>query len=81
MHVYDPLEAELPPPGRYRIHDGIRARAIETGNVAARERYAQQFEERRERLMRLQKLPGVAVVECRTDEDPQTLLGSRFWKK
>lgn len=81
MHVYDSLEAELPPPGRYRIHDGSRARPIETGNTRAREQYAQQFTERRERLMRLQKLPGVAVVECRTDEDPQTALGSRFWKR
>ena len=81
MHVYDPLESELPPPGRYRIHDGSRALPIETGNAAARARYAGQFEQRRERLMQLQKLAGVAVVECRTDEDPQTALGSRFRKK
>lgn len=81
MHVYDQLEAELPPPGRYRIHDGVRARPIETGNAQARERYADRFAARRERLMQLQKLPGVAVVECRTDEDPQTVLGSRFRKK
>ncbi len=81
MHVYDQLEAELPPPGRYRIHDGVRARPIETGNAEARERYAGRFAARRERLMQLQKLPGVAVVECRTDEDPQTVLGSRFRKK
>lgn len=81
MHVYDPLEAELPPPGRYRIHDGSRALPIETGNAQARERYARQFDERRERLSRLQKLPGVAVVECRTDEDPQIALGRRFRKK
>jgi uncharacterized protein (DUF58 family) len=81
MHIYDPVEAELPPPGRYRIHDGSQALPIETGNAAARERYARQFEVRRERLARLQKLPGVAVVECRTDEDPQAALGSRFRKK
>ena len=81
MHVYDPVEVELPPPGRYQIHDGARAMAIDTGSAAARESYARRFEERRERLMRLQKLPGVAVVECRTDEDPQTALGSRFRKK
>ncbi|MGD8323684.1 MAG: DUF58 domain-containing protein, partial [Gammaproteobacteria bacterium] len=81
MHIYDPVEAELPPPGRYRIHDGTRALPIETGNAAARERYARQFELRRERLARLQKLPGVAVVECRTDEDPQAALGNRFRKK
>ena len=81
MHVYDQLEAELPPPGRYRIHDGTQARPIETSRAAVREHYAGQFERRRERLMRLQKLPGVAVVECRTDEDPQTALGTRFRKK
>jgi uncharacterized protein (DUF58 family) len=81
MHVFDAVEARLPPPGRYRIFDGARARPIDTGSAAARDRYARQFDERRERLMRLQKLPGVAVVECRTDEDPQTQLGRRFRKK
>jgi len=81
MHVYDQLEAELPPPGRYRIYDGARALPIETSGSAVRERYAEKFGQRRERLLRLQKLPGVAVVECRTDDDPQTVLGSRFRKK
>ncbi len=81
MHVYDRLEAELPPPGRYRIHDGARAVPIETGSAGARAQYAAKFAARRERLMQLQKLPGIAVVECRTDEDPQTVLGSRFRKK
>jgi len=80
MHVYDPIEAELPPPGRYRIQSGGQTIAIETGNKAARDRYHEQFASRQAQLTRLQQLPGVAVVDCRTDEDPRLVLGKRFRK-
>jgi uncharacterized protein (DUF58 family) len=78
IHIYDPIEAELPPPGRYRIQLGRRSLAIETGDKQARDRYRRQFEERRARLQQLEKLPSVAVVECRTHEDPRLVLASRF---
>jgi uncharacterized protein (DUF58 family) len=81
IHIYDPIEAELPPPGRYRIQLSRRTLAIETGDKAARDRYRRQFEERRARLQQLEKLPSVAVVECRTHEDPRLVLASRFRKQ
>jgi uncharacterized protein (DUF58 family) len=81
IHVYDSIEAELPPPGRYRIQVGQRSLAIETGDKAARDRYRRQFEERRARLQQLQQLPSVAVVECRTHEDPRLVLANRFRKQ
>ena len=81
IHVYDPIEAELPPPGRYRIQTGHRSFGIETGDKVARDRYRRQFEERRERLQQIQRLPGVALVECRTHEDPRMVLAGRFRKQ
>ena len=81
IHTYDPIEAELPPPGRYRIQVGQRQLAIETGDKAARDRYRHQFEQRRARLEQLKKVPSIAVVECRTHEDPRWVLAQRFRKQ
>jgi len=78
IHVYDPLESELPPPGRYRIHVGARAFTIEAGDEAARERHRKRFTERRERLMGLDRLPGVTVMECATNENPYDVLMRHF---
>jgi uncharacterized protein (DUF58 family) len=78
LHFFDPLEAELPPPGRYRIQLGGRSLAIDTGNARLRARHRAQFEARRERLRALVRLPGVHVLECATDEDPQALLAGYF---
>jgi uncharacterized protein (DUF58 family) len=80
MHVYDPIEAELPPPGRYRILGRGRSLAIETADKAARARYRERFEARCARLARLQQMPGVGLVECRTFDDPRNVLGRHFRK-
>jgi len=78
MHIYDPIEAELPPPGRYRILGRGRSLAIETADKVARARYRERFEARLARLARLQQLPGVGLVECRSCDDPRTVLGRHF---
>src|SRR5690606_17284085 len=38
LHVFDPIEAELPPPGRYRIIVGGRSVTIDTSDPALRAR-------------------------------------------
>ena len=78
MHIYDPIEAELPPPGRYRIQASGRTIAVDTGNDHSRQRYQAVFAARYAQLMQLQKLPGITVIDCRTDEDPRNVLGRRF---
>jgi uncharacterized protein (DUF58 family) len=78
VHVYDPVEAELPPPGRYRIQMGSRSFAIETADEDARRRYRAQFEERRNRIHALKAYPGVSVLDCATTEDPRMVLGRHF---
>lgn len=77
-HVYDPIEAELPPPGRYRISTGKRSFSIETSDAGLRERHRSRFALRRERLRALTRIPGVALIESATSDDPYEMLSKRF---
>jgi uncharacterized protein (DUF58 family) len=77
-NFFDPVEAELPPPGRYRIHSAGRSFAIETANVAMRRRYQDRFEERRAGLRALARVPGVRVIDCATDAEPRSVLAQQF---
>jgi uncharacterized protein (DUF58 family) len=78
VHFFDAVEAELPPPGRYRIQSGERSFAIETGNEALRRRYRERFEERRAELRALARLPGIRLIECATADEPRTVLAQYF---
>lgn len=78
LHVYDPIEAELPPPGRYRIQIGDRSIAIDTGDMKTRADYRQKFEQRSARVHALRRLPGVTVLDCRTTDDPRIVLSRKF---
>jgi uncharacterized protein (DUF58 family) len=67
--VYDALEAEAPPPGRYRVSDGAQqVSALETGGRATRERWGQQFHARREALRALCVEQHIPLLPLRTDQ-------------
>ena len=78
MHFFDPLEAELPPPGRYRIIVGGRSVSIDTSDAALRARYKARFDARRARLDALARLPGIQLIDCGTGDDPRAVLAHRF---
>jgi uncharacterized protein (DUF58 family) len=78
VHVYDAVEAELPPPGRYRIVSAGRSFSIETGSAAMRRRYEDRFAQRRAGLANLSRLPGIRMVDCRAEADPRTVLAQQF---
>jgi uncharacterized protein (DUF58 family) len=78
IHVFDPVEAELPPPGRYRIEMAGRSFAIETSDARLRARYRAQFESRLARIEALARLPGVTLMRCATHENPHQVLSRRF---
>jgi uncharacterized protein (DUF58 family) len=44
--VFDPLEAELPPPGQYTVTDGQQFHTFNTQDNTLRQRYRQQFQHR-----------------------------------
>jgi uncharacterized protein (DUF58 family) len=78
VQFFDPVEAELPPPGRYRIQSAGRSFSIDTGNEATRRRYEQRFAERRAQLSSLARTPGIHLIECATDADLRRVLAQRF---
>ena len=78
VHFFDPVERNLPPPGRYRVHGGSRSVAIDTGAAAERSAYRERFLGRRARLENLSRSPGVQLLECGTSMDPQKVLSARF---
>jgi uncharacterized protein (DUF58 family) len=78
VHCYDAVEAELPPPGRYRIQGPGRSFSIETANEATRRRYRERFAARRAALEGLCRRPGIRMVDCATDADPRSVLNQKF---
>jgi hypothetical protein len=78
MHISDPVEAELPAPGRYRILMGGRSFTIDTSDERIRDRYRRRFESTREKLRSLGRLAGITVIECSTLDDPHAVLARRF---
>jgi uncharacterized protein (DUF58 family) len=81
VHVFDPVEAELPPPGEYRIQVGQRVLTMNTSDPTARNRYEQAFLERRNRLERLARLPGVRLIPCSSRDNPVLVLQRHFARR
>ena len=81
VFVSDPLERELPPPGRYRLVSEDDELAIDTFAGAARRDYRQAFERRAQELEDFCQRYGIHLMPMSTDDDPvsalQTALGRR----
>lgn len=79
--VNDPLERQLPPPGRYRLVSHDEEMAIDTWSRAARADYQAAFQARKEQLDNFFHRYGIHVLPLSTDEDPvqrlQQALGRR----
>jgi len=70
--IFDPLEAEPPPPGRYRL--GLPGQLVELDSRTAASRWRQRFVEQREQLQRLARRLGCPLLELPTDANPVTVL-------
>ena len=81
IFVSDPLEHDLPPPGRYRLVSHDEELAIDTYARAARNDYHHAFEERKKNLQQFCQRYGIHLLAVSTQEDPveslQTALGKR----
>jgi uncharacterized protein (DUF58 family) len=77
----DPIERELPPPGRYRLVRDDDELAIDTHAQAARRDYRNAFESRAHELDQFCQRYGIHIMPLSTDDDPvsalQTALGRR----
>lgn len=81
VFMNDPLERQLPPPGRYRIVSPTDDLAIDTHTAAARRDYEHEFADRSQQLDAFCQRYGVHLMPMSTDDDPvstlQTALGRR----
>ena len=81
VFLNDPIERELPPPGRYRLVADDDELAIDTYAAPARRDYEHAFEERLHALERFCQTYHVHLMPMSTDDDPvstlQTALGRR----
>ncbi len=78
VHCFDPLEAELPPAGSYRLSDGVRDLTIATGDQRARQEYQHNFAQRRQQLEDFCRRQRCRLISLPTDADPlECLSGSR----
>jgi uncharacterized protein (DUF58 family) len=74
VFVSDPLERELPPPGRYRLVSGEAELSIDTYANAAQQEYAAAFAERRTVLENFCHRYGIHLLPLSTDDDPVAAL-------
>lgn len=72
LQLFDPLEAEPPPPGRYRL--GVPGRIAELDSQAAAGRWRRNFTTHQNRLARLARRLGAPLVPLATEEDPVSVL-------
>jgi uncharacterized protein (DUF58 family) len=81
IFVSDPLEHDLPPPGRYRLVSHDAELAIDTYARTARRDYEHAFEERKHNLEKFCQRYGIHLLALSTEEDPveslQAALGKR----
>jgi len=74
IDIHDPLEAELPPPGRYRLSDGRRFLGLETADMTLRTRYREHFEAHQAALQQLCRRNGIARLPLSSATDPLFVL-------
>lgn len=70
VRLYDPLDRDLPPAGRYAVRDGQGETVFHTGEGAARRRWQGDFLRGSRSLAEIARTHGGAYVQFRTDEDP-----------
>lgn len=67
VFIHDPIEAMLPPPGRYRVTDGAEELVIDAANQGLSTAYAERFRARENALLRLARRHRMVVLPCPTD--------------
>ncbi|MGB5490200.1 MAG: DUF58 domain-containing protein [Woeseiaceae bacterium] len=74
VFLNDPLEQELPPPGRYRLVSPDDELAIDTYSAGARRDYHSAFEQRQTELETFCQRYGIHLMPMSTDDDPVSTL-------
>jgi uncharacterized protein (DUF58 family) len=78
IRIFDPLEAELPPPDQYAFSDGRHIHSVWTSDPAARERYRNEFQARSEYLATLCRQHRIGWLSMSTQQDAAVELQRHF---
>jgi len=68
MMVFDPLEEAPPPPGMYRVSDGICSTWLDTGRRQTIEHYRRQFQIRQSKVQSLSTRLGMGFMSLATHQ-------------
>ncbi|MCK9605495.1 MAG: DUF58 domain-containing protein [Methylomonas sp.] len=74
LHIFDPLESQLPEKGRYRFTDKIRDIILDTGEIKQRHEYHQRFHARQLHLKHLCQKLRMTLLPCSTNQSPVEVL-------
>lgn len=75
LHVYDPIESQLPHQGRYRFTDKIRDIIIDSSDKKILHDYHQRFLKRQTYLQQLSQKFRLTLLSCSTQQNPFDILG------
>lgn len=81
VFLSDPVERNLPPPGRYRLVANDEELAIDTGATRARDDYHAAFEKRVQALDTFCQRYGVHLMPMSTDDDPVSTLQAALGRR
>lgn len=70
VFCYDPLEAELPPAGSYRVSDGHNDLTMSTLDRAGRDRYQQRFNQHLDTIEQFCRKQRSLFLRCATNQSP-----------
>lgn len=70
VFIYDPLEAELPPAGQYRLASGDRELLLDTASQGIRQGHNDNFRQRQQQLLDFCRQHRMTLIPCSTTDDP-----------
>lgn len=81
VHIYDPIESQLPSKGRYRFTDKIRDIMIDSGDKKLLDDYRQRFLQRQTYLQQLSQKFRLTLLSCSTQQNPFDILNGSTLRK
>ncbi|MEE9356749.1 MAG: DUF58 domain-containing protein [Methylococcaceae bacterium] len=74
IHIYDPLEYQLPSKGRYRLTNNHKDVVFDAANELKKEQFHRQSKQHVQDLQKFARGVGMTLLQCATNDDPVKLL-------
>lgn len=80
MQIVDPLELAPPPPGNYRVTDGLHSAVLNTRSRRGRQNYNDFFQQHQQSLQKLMQKSAIPLQSLSTTDDVTKVLQSLYGK-